>query len=87
MPRFWARHQTTVVAFAAATAALALAFVLWTPLCLWTTGSVTECRRMTCELIAMRRPHGDHGWSEAWFERFRDAPPPPETGAPTPPVD
>lgn len=87
MPRFWVRHKTTVVALAAAAAALGLAFVLWTPLCLWTTGSVSECRRMTCELIAMRRPMGDHGWCEAWFERFRDEGPPADTGAPKPPVD
>jgi len=68
-------------------AALAVAFLLWTPVCLWTTGSVSECRRMTCELVAIRRPHGDHGWCEAWFERFRDAPSPSEPGTPSPPVD
>jgi len=88
MSRFWTHHKTTVIALAGTAAALALLFLLWTPVCLWTTGSVTECRRMTCELIAMRRPHGDHGWCEAWFERFRDegrAPAAP--GAATPPVD
>lgn len=87
MTRFWARHKATLAALAATAAALALLFVLWTPLCLWTTGSVSECRRMTCELIAMRRPHGDHGWCEAWFELFRDGAQPAEPGAPSPPVD
>jgi hypothetical protein len=66
---------------------LALLFVLWTPVCLWTLGSASECRAMTCELIAMRRPHGDHDWCEAWFERFREPPVPTEPGAPAPPVD
>ncbi len=47
MSSFWARHKTTLVAFAAASVALAVLFVLWTPVCLWTTGSVSECRRMT----------------------------------------
>jgi len=87
MPHFWTRHKTTLVAFAAATAALAVLFVLWTPVCLWTLGSASECRAMTCELIAMRRPHGDHDWCEAWFERFREPPVPTEPGAPAPPVD
>ena len=93
MTRFWIRHRTTLIALAAAAAALALAFVLWTPLCLWTVGSATECRRLTCEVVAMRRPHADHGWCEAWFERFRSSPLPrmpqeaPEPGAVTPPVD
>ncbi len=88
MPGFWTRHRTTIVALAAAFVVLAVLFVLWTPVCLWTTGSVSECRRMTCELIAMRRPHADHGWCEAWFERFREgSPPPAQPGAPAPPVE
>ena len=87
MSSFWARHKTTIIALAAASVALAVLFVLWTPVCLWTTGSVSECRRMTCELIAMRRPHADHGWCESWFERFREAPPLPQPGALEPPVE
>ena len=87
MSPFLTRHKTTLVALAAASAALAVLFVLWTPVCLWTMGSASECRRMTCELIAMRRPHADHGWCEAWFELFRAGPPPAPPGAPTPPVE
>ncbi len=91
MRSFWTRHKTTLVALAAAFAVLAVLFVLWTPVCLWTMGSASECRRMTCELIAMRRPHADYGWCEAWFEQFREAPPPPgesgEPGARAPPVE
>jgi hypothetical protein len=87
MPGFRTRHRTTIVALAAAFVVLAVLFVLWTPVCLWTMGSASECRRMTCELIAMRRPHADHGWCEAWFERFREEPPPAQPGAPAPPVE
>lgn len=88
MSRFWVRHQTTVIALAGTAAFLALLFLLWTPACLWAAGSVSECRRMTCELVAMRRPHADHGWCEAWFELFRDVGPSTGApGAPAPPVD
>ena len=69
--RFWRRHGDTVRTLAIALAIAAGLFVLGTPLCIWLSGSVDSCERMTCELLAMTRPLADLSYCEAWFDLFR----------------